>query len=289
MALNEQELRNCVFRGPFNVLLAKLEQDSKWRNVKGGSEPEPRFKEREMILRFLALANRVQFYNGGLKRFLNDYMAKYAPRDPVAIEEQAELFRKTMQNVYTVFGPNSGRLYGIPAGSRDGRWDKKFSIAALEIQASALLGRDPARVQKVADQIQEHFLFLLLTDKAVQEAISQATGGSVPTKLRWSAFGKVIQPLLDDVIIEPRFFSFHMRKQLFDASPICAICKNSIHSIEDSTVDHITPYSKGGKTVRENAQISHRSCNAIKNATIPVDLLPKPTGRRRAKITIDDL
>jgi hypothetical protein len=228
-----------------------------------------------MILRFLALANRVQFYNGGLKRFLNDYMAKYAPRDPVAIEEQAELFRKTMQNVYTVFGPNSGRLYGIPAGSRDGRWDKKFSIAALEIQASALLGRDPARVQKVADQM--------------QEAISQATGGSVPTKLRWSAFGKVIQPLLDDVIIEPRFFSFHMRKQLFDASPICAICKNSIHSIEDSTVDHITPYSKGGKTVRENAQISHRSCNAIKNATIPVDLLPKPTGRRRAKITIDDL
>jgi hypothetical protein len=242
-----------------------------------------------MILRFLALANRVQFYNGGLKRFLNDYMAKYAPRDPVAIEEQAELFRKTMQNVYTVFGPNSGRLYGIPAGSRDGRWDKKFSIAALEIQASALLGRDPARVQKVADQIQEHFLFLLLTDKAVQEAISQATGGSVPTKLRWSAFGKVIQPLLDDVIIEPRFFSFHMRKQLFDASPICAICKNSIHSIEDSTVDHITPYSKGGKTVRENAQLSHRSCNASKNATVPVDLLPKPTGRRRAKITIDDL
>ena len=36
MALNEQELRNCVFRGEFNVMLAKLEQDSKWRVVKGG-------------------------------------------------------------------------------------------------------------------------------------------------------------------------------------------------------------------------------------------------------------
>ena len=284
MGLNEQELRNCVFRGEFNVLLAKLELDSKWRSVKGGGEPEPRFKEREMILRFLALANRVQFYKGGLKRFLNDYMAKYAPRDLVAIEEQADLFRQTMHNVYTVFGPNSGRLYNIPAGSRDGRWDKKFSIAALEIQASALLGQDPARVQKVADQIREHFLFLLLTDKAVQEAISQATGGSAQTKLRWSAFGKIIQPLLSDVTIEPRFFSFHMRKQLFDAKPVCAICENSIHSLEDSTVDHITPYSKGGKTVRENAQISHRSCNSIKNATVPVDLLPKSTGKRRAKV-----
>jgi 5-methylcytosine-specific restriction endonuclease McrA len=286
MALNEQELRNCVFRGEFNVLLAKLERDSKWRVVKGGGEPEPRFKEREMILRFLALANRVQFYNGGLKRFLNDYMAKYAPRDPVAIGEQAELFRRTMQNVYTVFGANSGRLYSIPAGSRDGRWDKKFSIAALEIQASALLGQDPARVQKVADQIQEHFLFLLLTDKSVQEAISQATGGSVPTKLRWSAFRKIIQPLLDDVTIEPRFFNFSMRKQLFEASPVCTICENSIHAFEDSTVDHITPYSKGGKTVRNNAQLSHRSCNAIKNASVPVDLSARPASRLRAN-TID--
>ncbi len=144
-------------------------------------------------------------------------------------------------------------------------------------------------MQKVADQIKEHFLFLLLTDKAVQEAISQATGGSAPTKLRWSAFGKVIQPLLDGVTIEPRFFSFDMRKQLFDASPICAICENSIHSLEDSAVDHITPYSKGGKTVRENAQLSHRSCNAIKNATIPVDPITKATSKQKAKITIDDL
>jgi len=66
MALNEQELRNCVYRGEFNALLAKLEMDSKWRSVKGGDVPEPRFKEREMILRFLALANRISFYNGGL-------------------------------------------------------------------------------------------------------------------------------------------------------------------------------------------------------------------------------
>jgi hypothetical protein len=289
MALNEQELRNCVYRGPFNVLLAELEMDNKWRSVKGGAEPEPRFKEREMILRFLALANRVQFYNGGLKRFLNDYMANYAPRDPVAIDEQADLFRKTMQNVYTVFGANSGRLYSIPAGSRDGRWDKKFSIAALEIQASALLGQDPARVQKVADQIQEHFLFLLLTDKAVQDAISQATGGSAPTKLRWSAFGKVVRPLLDGVAVEPRFFSFQFRKQLFDASPVCAICENRIHSLDDSTVDHITPYSKNGRTVRENAQLSHRSCNAIKNASAPVDLSAKTANKRKNKIPLDEL
>jgi hypothetical protein len=102
-------------------------------------DDDGRFKEREMILRFLALANRVSYYKGGLKRFLNDYMAKYAPRDAAAIEEQAQMFRQTMQSVYNV------------------------------------------KVQKVADQIQEHFLFMLLTDEAVRAAISQATGGGMTT------------------------------------------------------------------------------------------------------------
>jgi hypothetical protein len=273
MALNEQELRNCVFRGEFNALLSELEKDSKWRSVKGGDSPEPRFKEREMILRFLALANRINFYKGGLKRFLNDYMAKYAPHDAAALDEQAQMFRQTMQNVYTVFGQHSGRLYSVPPRAPNGGWDTKFSIAALEIQASALLDQDPAKVQRVADQIREYYLFLLLTDRNIQEAISAGTGGSVPTKLRWTAFKSVIQPLLDNVSIEPRFFTFQLRKELFENTPICALCSNQILSFEDSTVDHIIPYSKEGKTVRENGQLSHRSCNARKNAAMP----PEPT------------
>ena len=271
MALNEQELRNCVYRGPFNILLSELERDDKWRSVKGGKEPEPRFKEREMILRFLALANRVSFYKGNLKRFLNDYMANWAPRDAATINEQAQMFRQTMQNVYNVFGPHSGRLYNL-SGGRDGRWDTNFSIAALEIQASALLGEPPARVQRVADQIQEHFLFLLLTNESVRVAISQSTSTSAATKLRWSAFKAVIQPLLDSVVIEPRFFTFQIRKKMYDDGPICAICKNQIHSLDDATVDHIIPYSRNGKTILSNGQLSHRYCNAIKKAKLPADL-----------------
>jgi len=48
MTLNEQELRNCVYRGPFNDLLVDLEKDAYWRKSKGGDEPEGRFKEREV-------------------------------------------------------------------------------------------------------------------------------------------------------------------------------------------------------------------------------------------------
>jgi len=47
--------------------------------------------------------------------------------------------------------------------------------------------------------------------------------------------------------------------------------RNQIHSFDDSTVDHIHPYSKGGKTLAENAQLAHRSCNARKNKFLPND------------------
>ena len=109
MALNEQELRNCVYRGPFNDLLETLENDLAWRKVRGGDKPEPRFKEREIILRIFSFADRLQYYTGNLKKFLNEYMAQYAPSRPDALEAHAAAFRQAMVNIYTVFGNNSAR------------------------------------------------------------------------------------------------------------------------------------------------------------------------------------
>lgn len=268
MQLNEQELRNCVYRRPFCDLLAELEIDPIWRKVKGSDKPEPRFLEREMILRFFAFANRIDFYAGNLKRFLNDYIATYAPKDPMQIKAQAALFRQSMQNIYTVFGPNAGRLYSTGTEDRptvEGKWDTRFSISAFDIQASALLGYTPAKVQMAAEQIREAYIFYLLTNPQVRLAISRQTAGKAATKLRWIVFKAEVQNILNPIVAEPRFFSFAVRRQLYDASSVCAICKNQIHSFDDSTVDHIHPYSKGGKTVLTNAQLAHRSCNARKN------------------------
>ena len=267
MPLNEQELRNCVYRGPFCNLLAELEIDPIWRKVKGGEKPDPRFLEREMILRFFAFANRIDHYAGNLKRFLNDYMATYAPRDEMQIKAQAALFRQTMQNIYIVFGSNAGRLYSTGTEDRqtvEGKWDTRFSISAFDIQASALLGYTPAKVQEVAEQIREAYIFYLLTNPQVRLAISRQPAGKAATKLRWFGFKVEVQNILNKAV-EPRFFSYEVRRQLFDASPMCAICKNQIHSFDDSTVDHIHPYSKGGKTILTNGQLAHRSCNARKS------------------------
>jgi len=50
--LNDQELRNCIYRGNFNELLKKLVQNKDFLSIQNLSEPEKRMKDIERILRF---------------------------------------------------------------------------------------------------------------------------------------------------------------------------------------------------------------------------------------------
>jgi 5-methylcytosine-specific restriction endonuclease McrA len=151
----------------------------------------------------------------------------------------------------------------------DGKWEPKFSISALDIQASALMGQNSGKVQAAAEQIREMYVFYLLTQPQVRLAISRQPAGNAATRLRWTGFKAEVQKILDGIYVEPRFFTLEFRRQLFQKSPICELCHNQIHVFEDSTVDHKHPYSLGGKTTPENGQLAHRSCNARKSASVP--------------------
>jgi hypothetical protein len=70
--LHPQEIRACVYHGPFNELLAELNHDRHWRHVYG---PEsPRMKDRELILRFFALYFDLDKYARPMVEALNQYM-----------------------------------------------------------------------------------------------------------------------------------------------------------------------------------------------------------------------
>jgi hypothetical protein len=207
-------------------------------------------------------------YSGNLKRFLNEYMGQYAPNRPEALETHSDSFKQAMQNIYTVFGNNSARLYEVNLHTNKGGWDAKFSVTALDIQAAALWNQPTMKVQRAAEQLRELFLFTLLTDADLQTSITRATGSATQTKTRWGKFRNLAEPIIMGTVIEPRFFDFDFRKRLYDVSHTCHLCGNEIHSLDDSTVDHIVPYSKGGKTIPSNGQLAHRGCNASKNARI---------------------
>jgi hypothetical protein len=200
IALNEQEIRNCAYRGDFCDLLAVLERESVWRRIKGTSGPDARFVEREMILRFFAFASRIDHYGGNLRQFLNDYMGKYAPNDKVKVDELANMFRQSMQNVWLAFGDNAARLYTIEDGQQlgQGHWEKRFSISALDIQAAALIGYAPNKVQSAAAHISEAYKFYLVTNPQVRDAILRRPAGKEATKTRWFGFKAIVQEIMNN-------------------------------------------------------------------------------------------
>lgn len=205
-------------------------------------------------------------------------MGQYAPQEAQELKTHTILFRQTIQNIYAVFGDKAGRLYEVSPRTNRGTWEGKFSVTAFDIQASALVNRGTAKVQQSAEQIRELFLFTMLTDAELQDAISKRTGSTSQTKVRWTKFRSLVDPIIDGTLIEPRFFDYAFRKELYENSDECKLCGNQIHIFDDSTVDHITPYSKGGKTIPENAQLAHRSCNVRKNAQMPTPAFSASAG-----------
>jgi hypothetical protein len=70
--LQPQEIRACIYEGPFITLLRALASNRDWQAIFG--EPSRRAKDQEMILRFLALRFAANSYERPMKHFLNRFV-----------------------------------------------------------------------------------------------------------------------------------------------------------------------------------------------------------------------
>lgn len=107
--LTAQELRNSVYRGPFNDELKKLAAESYFTDLVGTSSNK-RMDLEELILRFFALASGVQTYRPPLRQFLNDYIRVNGGIVPSAAD--VLLFRECCSAVYEILGSSPFKVSG---------------------------------------------------------------------------------------------------------------------------------------------------------------------------------
>ena len=104
VSLNEQELRNCLYRGSFNQMLNDL--------AKLPFLPEiflaenKRKKYQELILRFFALQN-FETYKKSMKKSMNDYMGLHRHDNETELLEHEILFEETLKNIKEILGNKS--------------------------------------------------------------------------------------------------------------------------------------------------------------------------------------
>lgn len=110
--LNNQEIRNCIFSGPFNDCLKTLGKRDSWKKLmKIKKGPSNRYTEVELILRLLAFRDNYKNYNGKFSKFLNDYMSDNRFPSDEFLQSKTEVFDKTihlvLRNVFDNIPPTT--------------------------------------------------------------------------------------------------------------------------------------------------------------------------------------
>ena len=99
-----QEIRNCIYRGPFNDLLGGLNREPNWRRVFGRPKEDPRQRDVELVLRFLALREDAASYSKPMKDFLSAFMDRHRHDGPDSLDVFRDLFQRTMAAILEKLG-----------------------------------------------------------------------------------------------------------------------------------------------------------------------------------------
>jgi hypothetical protein len=117
--LNDQELRNCIYRGPYNELLMYLSGDEEFLELLGLKKPHNRMLDRELILRFFALYHKTYLrYEQPMKSFLNDEMEEKNNLSEAEKNDLKNKFKKSVELTKAAFGKNAFKRF-IAGNERD--------------------------------------------------------------------------------------------------------------------------------------------------------------------------
>jgi hypothetical protein len=262
--LNDQELRNCVFRGKFNELLKELSQDKDFKYLLGIATPDRRMKDRELVLRFASFHfNTYLNYAAPIKKFLNDSMEKYQNISPADETNLRNAFKNTVQIIRSLLDKNAfKRFYRGDEKNKNGKWEtQKFNVSLFDILMYSFAREDKNTVFQNLDRIREALIDLMTKDQDFIDSIELSTSSKRAVLNRFDKWRFTLQAILGIGTKEPRCFTFQLKQELFNKNDTCAICGNKIWDIDDAALDHIEQYWTGGKTIPDNARLTHRYCN----------------------------
>lgn len=192
--LNEQELRNCLYRGKLNNLIKKIAKEDgilkKLISVK-----TDRMLTNELILRYLAVSehfdkekNRIQNYDGRIKNLINSYMDQHKNDEDESLISIQKKVETQLEKAYEVFGelafkkndkttkPNAALFECIMLSFED------FSLENLK-----------SKKEDIKD-----LLHSLLSDYDFVKSIDKATGNTEVINLRLSMFRTQLGALMND-------------------------------------------------------------------------------------------
>ena len=268
--LNDQELRNCIYRGPYLERLKKLSTDKDFRYIMGLKTADKRMKDVEYVLRFAAFYHQTYLNyskSSNMKNFLNLEMKNNQNAEEEIMLDLEEAFKRAVQINKSLFGNRSFRRIklGDPE-NHNASWKNTTVVsgALYDLMMVSFLDYDKNMIIRNLDALREGFIYLITEDTEFIDLVEKWTNSYLRIKRRFEIFNEIISAILKDDTKQERCFTMEFKEQLFKLNNTCGICNQAIYMIEDAAIDHIEQYWLGGKTIPENARLVHRHCNSMR-------------------------
>lgn len=264
MPLNDMELRNCVYRGPYMELLKELAADDAFRRLLGLKGPDKRMRDVELVLRFASFYHATYLhYEKPMKRFFNRDMERHRAITPQDREVLKTRFRNACQVVLSMFGPSAfKRFYAGDRQDPNGRWEgTRFNASLYDVLMGVLCMVDRNQAMGALDRLREAIIDLMVSHQEFIDAIVIGTSDAERVKARFDIMRATVDAVLKETSVQPRCFTRQLKAALYEADPTCGLCGQHIAILDDAAVDHVSQYWRGGQTIPENARLAHRFCN----------------------------
>lgn len=143
--LYNQEIRNCIFQGPFNTMLKELAKSERWltfANITEEKVRKSRMSNEERILRFFAFYYNLENYGGSMAGFLNNFMKQNRNMPEAQVRSYKELFSTTLS----------------VACKLDAKPDSKNAADAILIGISKNVSNLSTKSKEEVNQIYQHVI-----------------------------------------------------------------------------------------------------------------------------------
>ena len=290
--LSLQQLRRSVYPGPYMRMIDKVRDECE--DFQEIFHPKPlrgpekdyrrcdRDSDGELILRAFSFRRKGHLFKPPLKFFLNNELAVSVDYDKMETREKAQVdrrvaeynqeFQQVMRIAREVFGRNAFWKKRTPRTTKAlslTLWDAKYAAIAELLDKYKEIQFIKAKDRILADYKQNIKAGLFATD---DEKTTRTKFVERKEELK-----RIIKQGIDEAapaLDNKRTFPSEWKLELFeDQQGLCGICNQTMDQdrLDDdgyAHIDHIFPHSLGGATERDNAQLTHRTCNLSKGTKI---------------------
>jgi hypothetical protein len=261
VALNDQEMRNCIYRGGYNNLLKKMAADGDFLYLLGLTQPERRMRDVELALRFAAFFHAgPQHYAAPMRRFLNEEMSRFQHISNDDAVTLFHAFRDATQSVREMLGRRAFRRFrrGTEQDA-NGAWEtRRFNAALFDVLLYGFTRYPRRETQPHLGTLREALLWLLTEDAEFIAACETATASTRNTQTRCDKWLRILAQVAGEGR-KPSSVRRH-KQDIFRRQTECCICGAEIKQLDDAAILGLDRFLPEESDLSRELSLAHRFC-----------------------------